>query len=467
MDDNVLKAEKESKFKMPDTYVIIFFLVVFAVILAYIVPAGSYKTLTNEAGKSIGVDPNSFTFTDNVHLSIADIFCSLYNGLKNGANTIFLVLIVGGVFQIILDTGAVDAIINVTINKLQSKAILIFPTLMLLMIFLGAVGIGINVALAFIPIGIALCKRFKLDPIVSVAMFYLSSNTGFSASPINPYTVLLAQDISSVQFMSGFGFRMIVCCIVSVISVIYVMSYCAKVMKDPVASIMDAYTDKEGEGGHTLHVTSRQLIIFISMILSFSYYTWGAVQYNWGLDLLSGVLVALGLFAGILGRLGANGIAKSFVEGCKSMVFSAMLVGFAGAISVVLTKGGVIHSIVHYICIPLLMLPKALAACGMYVANSLINIMIPSGSGQAYVVVPLMAPMADVLGFSRQVAISAFQYGDGFMNAVQPTTSLLMGCLGIAGIPYFKWLRFSLPLFAIYAMISCVALIIAVAIGWA
>jgi uncharacterized ion transporter superfamily protein YfcC len=184
------------------------------------------------------------------------------------------------------------------------------------------------------------------------------------------------------------------------------------------------------------------------------------------LDILSGWMIGLALFAGIVSRISANNMANYFVNGCKSMVFSAMLVGFAGAISVVLTAGGVIHSVVYYLCIPLVALPKGIAACGMFLVNAIFNILIPSGSGQCYVTVPLMAPMADVLGFSRQTAIAAFQYGDGYMNALQPTTSLLMGCLGIAGVPYAKWFKFSLPLYLILTVTSFIALIFMVAIGW-
>ncbi len=457
--------KKKRTFQVPDTYVIIFFLTIFAIVLTLVLPAGSYQMVTNEAGQSV-VDPNSFTFTPDVHLTVADVFCSLYNGLKNGANTIFLVLIIGGVFQIVLDTGTIEAVINVTVNKLQEKALLIFPFVMVLMSFLGALGVGINVALAFIPIGVALCKKFRLDPIVAVAMFYLSSNTGFSASPVNPFTVLLAQDLSGVQYMSGFGLRLFICCLITVMAIVYVMRYSQKIRKDPSASIMQVYQEEHTEKLN-LAVTGRQLVIFVAMAAAFAYYTWGAITYDWDLSILSGCLVALGLFAGIVGRMNADAIAKSFVAGCKSMVYSAVLVGFAGAISVVMTAGGVIHSIVYYLCIPLASLPAELAAVGMYVAETIIAIFIPSGSGQAYVTIPLMAPMADVLGFSRQIAILAFQFADGFTNAVPPTTSLLMGCLGVAGVPYQKWLRFSVPLFGAFAVVACVTLVAATMTGWA
>ena len=451
---------------MPDTYVIVFCLILLTILLSYMIPAGSYNKLVNGAGQSIGIDPASFHFIQTQSLSLKDIFCSLYMGLVNGAKTIFLVFIIGGVFQVIIHTGTLNAIINVLIKKLGRYEIVILPLVMFFLFLMGVIGIGLNVALVFIPIGIILCKKLRLDSIVVVAIFLLAANTGFSTSPLNPFTVLLAQDIAQVAYMSGFVLRTIFCIISFVFLTIYVMRYCAKIRKISAFSLVGIYSDAENDASDT-SVTPQHLIIALALIFAFSWYAWGSVKYNWGLDILSGIMVALGLFSATVAKMSPNDVSAQFVDGCKQMVFSAMLIGLAGAITVIMSEAKIIDTIVYYLCLPLIGIHNIFAGALMCLLNAIINVFIPSGSGQAYVTIPIMAPMADVLGFSKQVAISAFQYGDGFTNSVIPTSSLLLGCLGIAGVPFYDWLKFAFPLYLIMMTSSVIFIVFAILIGWA
>ncbi|MBR3211917.1 MAG: AbgT family transporter, partial [Firmicutes bacterium] len=158
-------------------------------------------------------------------------------------------------------------------------------------------------------------------------------------------------------------------------------------------------------------------------------------------------------------------VARTFVEGSKKMVYAALLIGLASCISIILTDGQIIHTIIHAITLSLTTLPKALAAVCMFLVNLVFNFFVSSASGQAAIVMPIMVPMADILNISRQVAVLAFQYGDGFSNSIIPTSGVLMAALGVAKVPFDKWVKFMWPLFLAWTIIGCIAIAIAVAIN--
>jgi len=159
-------------------------------------------------------------------------------------------------------------------------------------------------------------------------------------------------------------------------------------------------------------------------------------------------------------------MVASFIAGCKAMVFGAIIMGFAKAISIVLSDGQIIHSIIYYMSLPLKNLPSTISATLMFWINTVFNFFVPSGSGQAMIVMPLQAPLADVVGVSRQVAVSAYLYGDGLSNTIIPTSGVLMGALGVANIPWQKWLKFHLPLFGMWMIVATIAIIVGVLVGW-
>jgi uncharacterized ion transporter superfamily protein YfcC len=178
------------------------------------------------------------------------------------------------------------------------------------------------------------------------------------------------------------------------------------------------------------------------------------------------MMLAVALISGIVTRTHPDEMAKSFIKGAQRMVYGALVIGFAASITILLTQGDVIHSIIYYLTIPLTKVAPVFSALGMFVANLLFNLVVPSGSGQAMIVMPLMAPMADVVNVSRQIAVSAYQYGDGFSNIIIPTSGVLMAVLGVARVPYEKWLKFVMPLFLMWTGIGAVSIIIATIIGW-
>jgi uncharacterized ion transporter superfamily protein YfcC len=464
----VVEIEQKKKFKIPNTYTLIMLFVMVAVALTYIIPAGQYEMIKDATTGKTLIDPSSFHFVDRTPVGIMGFLLSITNGMNGAAGVIFLVFLVGGFFQVINDTGAIDAAINVSINKLEKKALLVIPFIMVVMSVLGALGIIVNAVIAFIPIGIALAKKLKLDPIAGVAIMYIGAYSGFTATPMGPFNTVLGQTIAGIPIMSGFGYRTFIWAIVFIVSLWYVVRYVKKVQSDIGNSVLDKIEWAESDGGSTGNnsFTFQHGLVLVALFAGFVLYAYGSFKLKWGLSYLSAIMLGVALISGLIARQNPDDMAVSFINGCKSMVYGALVIGFAKAITIVLTDGNIIHSIIYYMSIPLSKAGATLSGALMFYINLLFNFFVPSGSGQAMVVMPLMAPMADVVGVSRQIAVSAYQYGDGFSNTVIPTSGVLMASLGVAKVPYEKWLKFMLPLFGIWVAIGSVALIVGTLIGW-
>ncbi|SNS71180.1 Uncharacterized membrane protein YfcC, ion transporter superfamily [Anaerovirgula multivorans] len=460
---------KKKKFKVPNAYSLIMIFIIVAAIMTYILPAGEYSTYQDEVTGRNLVDPTSFQFVDRNPVGVGDFLLAIPNGMTNAAAMIFLVFLIGGFFQVINDTGAIDAAINILVNKLQDKAFLVIPIIMALMSVLGALGIIVNAVIAFIPIGIALAKKLKLDPIMGMAIMYIGAFTGTTTTPMGYYNTLLAQNIAGLTPLSGFGFRAIVWAIVFIVSVLYTLRYAKKVKSDINNSVLDEieWIGKSETAADVTDFNFKHAIVLTVLAAGFTIYSYGSFKLGWGTNHLSATMLAVALISGIITRMHPDDMSKSFIAGCKNMVYGALVIGFANSIIIVLTEGKIIHTVIHFMSMPLANVTPMISAVLMFYVNSIFNFFVPSGSGQAMIVMPLLAPMADVVNVSRQVAVSAFLYGDGFSNTIIPTSGVLMGALGVAKIPYEKWLKFMLPLLASWVLIGTIAIIFSVLIGWA
>ncbi len=457
--------DTKKRFKIPHTYALIFYFVIAAVILTYIIPAGSYDMVESAVTSKKVIDPTSFHSVEQSPVGLEGFLLSIPKGMKGGATVIFLVFLVGGFFQIVNDTGAIDGAIDLAIRKLGDKSILVIPITMLILAILGAMGIVVNAVIAFIPIGVALAKKLDADPLVGVAIMYIGSYAGFTSSPMGPYNTLIGQSIAGLPPLSGFTFRLIVTIIIFVVSVWYVLKYTKKVQADINNSTLDDIEWME-DTTDTKEFNIQQALVLLTVVAGFVIYAYGTYKLKWSLDYISAVMLMIAIISGIITRTSADDMAKSFLKGAQSMVYGALIIGVAKSITIVLTEGHVIHSIIYYMTIPLTKVGPVIAALGMFFANLLFNVVVPSGSGQAMIVMPLMSPMADIVGVSRQIAVSAYQYGDGFSNIIIPTSGVLMAILGLAKIPYEKWVKFIAPLFGMWVAIGSISIVIGVLIGW-
>ena len=453
--------------KIPHTLVLLFGMIVLAYVLTWIVPAGAFETVTNDHNREV-VLPGSYSELESVpHLPVWSIFTVIPRGLEAAQGIIFFIFLIGGALAVIRSTGVIDSILTRMLSQFgKQPAFLIFISM--LAVAVGASTIGMSEEfIPFTPVLILLCVGMGMDAIVAAAILVVGSGIGYGAASINPFTVLIAQDLAGVPLISGVTYRLILFVPFFLIGFWYIWRYASKIRKNPTASYLHGVEmghERPSEIDHTF--TMRHSVIVFLIVATLGLLVWGITQKGWYFVELGAAFMALAIITGMVGQQSLNSIAKTFTAGAAELTGTALLIGFARSIEMILSDAQVLHTIVNALAEPLSNVSGGIAASGMYVIQSVFNFFIPSGSGQAYVTIPIMAPISDLVGLSRQVAVLAYQMGDGFMNMIVPTGYVLMGILGMAQIPYDRWFRFVWPLIIQLTIAGCLALFIAVAIGY-
>jgi uncharacterized ion transporter superfamily protein YfcC len=454
------------RFRVPHTLVLLFAMIVAAVLLTYLLPAGSFERVPNEHGR-LQVVPGSYSTTPEAGaVSPLAVFTAVPRGLLAAAEIIFFVFIIGGAFALMRATGAIDAMLGAALRRLGHRPLLLVLGGMVVFV-IGSSTIGMaEEYLPFVPVLVVLALALGYDAVVGVAIMTLGYAIGYGIATINPFTVLIAQDVAGLPPASGMGFRLVLAAVFLPIGVHHVWRYATRVRQDPSRSLVADLAPPPMEQPHSAPaMTATHKLVLATVVLALGVLVWGLTARGWYLVEMSALFVALAVAIAAIGRLGPDRAARSFGEGAAELTLTALLIGFARAIQVVLEDGAIIDTIVHGLSVPLQTLGPSLAAVGMLVVQSLTNLFIPSGSGQAYVTMPIMAPLADVVGVSRQVSVLAYQFGDGFTNILVPTNPVIIGILAIAGVPYERWLRFVFPFMLKVWLAASVALVGAVWLG--
>ncbi|MFH1727541.1 MAG: TIGR00366 family protein [Pseudomonadota bacterium] len=458
------------KIKIPHTIALIFMFIAIVAALTWIIPAGQFDTMKNEAGRTIVVADSYHRIESNPQGIFAFLLAPI-KGMVAVAEIIAFVFLVGGVFAIIYKTGAVTTFITRITKKLGKNEILIIPILMLLFSMGGAVFGMCEETLPFIILLIPFCFALGYDSIVAVTIAWVGSGLGFSAAMINPFTVQVAQGIAELPPVSGWWYRTICWFVITTTGIIFTMLYARKIKKNPKASPVyesDLKLKKEHpefDQEETKMTTSHYLVL-ISFTLGMIMLVVGVMKWGWYIEEIAALFVAIGLVCGIVSRMGINKMAETFAEGAKDMVAAAIIIGFARAILVVASDGHIIDTILYYLSNLASGLPAIVSSWIMFIVQTFINFFVPSGSGQAALTIPIMAPLGDLIGVSRQVTVLAFQFGDGFTNMINPTHGVLLGCLLIAKIPWITWAKWILPLQLLLSLLAFIFLAIAVMIGF-
>lgn len=458
---------KKKWFKIPHTYGIIFTIIILATIATYVINAGQYDRVEVD-GRQVVID-NSYHQVASSPVSIFEMFTSIPLGMQAGAQIIFYIFLVGGAFGIIQATGAIESGVQSLVLKMQNRGILLIPISMIAFSILGFTTGMSEETIIFVPIGIAVARALGYDAIVGTAMVSTGASSGFIGGMMNPFTVGIAQGIAEIPIFSGFAFRTVVYLFVLTVAITYVMRYAIKIKNDPTKSIMygleQKYAGKADEFATFETFKLRHALVLLTLVAGIGVNMYGVFEWDWFLNQLAANFLIVGMIAGLIGGLGVNKTFDALVDGMKLVAYGALIVGFARAILVILESGVIIDTIVYGLVSAISHLPQTLAAVGMFFVQVLINFFIPSGSGQAATTMPIMVPVADLLGIERQVAVLAFQYGDAITNSIIPTSAALMGYLAIAGIPYEKWVKFIWKLILMWLTIAAVALVVAVMIG--
>lgn len=455
-------------FKVPHTLVLLLGMMLVAFLATWIVPQGFFDIAIAENGREM-VIPGTYTLSESRnYLTPWDFLTAIPRALAAAQDVIFFVFIVGGVLSIARATGTIDALIGRLLERFGHKPnLLIFMVVFCFAMASGAIGTA-GEYIPFVLILVALCKAMRLDAMTAVGMIVAGYGIGYGVSAFNPFTVLIAQQIAGVPVYSGLEWRLAIFVPFVLIGFHHVWSYGKKVLANPDASLTrDLVCPLSGTvQGDYPKLNGRHQLILLGFVASLVTAVWGIATKGWYLYELGGVFIAWGIFTTLVGHIGADVAANRFIDGVKDLASTAMLIGVARGIALILEDGQVLHSLVYGMSLPLSYLGAELAAVGMLVIQTILNLFIPSGSGQAYVTMPLMAPVGDLIGVTRQVAVLAYQFGDGFSNMIIPTNAVLMGIIGMAGVPYHLWFRFCLPLLLKLMLAAAVVLMLAVTFGY-
>jgi uncharacterized ion transporter superfamily protein YfcC len=485
------KAAVTSQLQVPHTYVIIFFLMIIASILSYIIPGGEYERVKkNYAGVGTRevVVPGSYRSVKSQPQNGWNMIGSVMKGLKHHAATdiVFFILLIGGAFGIVTETRAVEAALSRLVKLLQNREILVIPAVMLAFSFGGASFGMCEETIPFVAMVVPLALELGYDSITGAAMVYVGAMIGFAAAFLNPFTIGIAQGIAGIKPFSGMTYRLFIWVFLTAFSIIWVMRYAKKIKADPEKSLMyhedrkrlalefhknssdnqGITTDNQAGSQEKLQFTLGRKAVLLLIFGAFSFIVYGAKYWGWYIDEMVAVFLSVGILSGLVTRLKFNDMASSFSKGCSEIANAAIIVGFARAVLVILSEARVMDTILHSVSKLVSGLPPVISVQCMYLFQTLTNFFVPSGSGQAALTMPIMTPLADMVGITRQTAVLAYQFGDGFTNMIIPTSAVTIAVLGMARIPWGKWARWMLPLTICYFLIGSLLLVPPVLTGW-
>lgn len=515
------------KRKVPHTYVIVFFIILLAAALTWLIPPGKYieEEIVTDKGTTTAMQ---FYFKTDMPAAMQQqfrsepqtwqVFSALFKGFVKQSNIIIFILMIGGAFWIMNQSKAIDvgiyAFLRFTRKIGHNRLIraigvdnLVIVLVMLLFSAFGAIFGMSEETIAFTIIIIPLAISMGYDSIVGVCMVYVGAHLGFAGAVLNPFTIGIAQGLADIPLFSGIEYRIFSWIMINFVGLFFVLRYAAKIKKNPSKSSMyeeDTYwRDKESSENTVItyytpkiawlvygivllvllafsfanpettllignarfsfyvlpvstalfallgYVSLRRTVhYFILLLLAYTilFLIVGVMGYGWYVMEIATLFLVMGIASGLAINKSADEIAKLFLEGVSDILSAAIIVGLAGGIIVVLDEGGVIDSILYGLSKSMMNFGQVASVSVMYMIQTIINIVIPSGSAKAAITMPIMAPFSDLIGISRQATVMAFQFGDGFTNMITPTSGILIAVLGVARIPYQKWVKWVWPL---------------------
>lgn len=440
---------------IPHPLVLLLSCVFAAAVLTHLVRAGEFERRDDPATGRRAVIAGSFHPVPQNPVGPFAVLMALPQGMTEAAPVIFLVFLVGGAFSVVESTGAFNQGVTWLLGALGHRTNLIVPICCVTFAAAGAVEGMWEEIIPLVPVLLLLVRSAGYDPITAVAMSIGSTAVGIAFSPINPFSVGIAQKVAQLPLLSGLELRVVVLIAGLVIWTWWTMRHAKRTRTTPEAASPAA----------TVSLDWRRVVILLMVGATFVAYVVGALRFDWGFDELGALFFGMGVLAGLLAGLGIDGTARAFVEGFRSMAFAAALIGFARAIFVVLDKGKIVDTVINGMVTPLVDLPAVVFALGMTLVQAAISIAIPSTSGRAVLTMPILVPMSDLLGVSRQVTVLAYQFGAGVINHILPTDGTLMAVLALASVRFDRWFRFAAPACAMLLVLGLFAIAVAVVTG--
>ena len=454
------------KLRVPHPLVLLTAGVILAAAASYLLPAGEYERRDDEATGRVVVVAGTYHEVEPNPVNLFEAMVSLPRGMIDAAEIIFLVFLIGGAFTVVDATGALRRGVTSLTRALRGRDLLIIPVVAVPFAIGGVVQNLQEEIIPLIPVLLLLTRRLGFNAMVAVAMSAGAAFVGSAFSPINPFQVAIAQQLAELPLASGALFRIVFLLIALAFWIAMTMHYAHRTRDRGRIGRAGAGIEEPAEGGDGAEgVRVSDWGIFALVGAAFLLAVIGMLLWGWGFNELSAAFFIMGVIVGLLARLGVDGTTEAYLRGFREMTFAALLIGFARAIYVVLQDGRVVDTIVHGLFTPLEGLPVLASAFGMVAAQAAIHVPVPSVSGQAVLTMPVLVPLSDLLGMSRQVTVLAYQYGAGLCELLTPTNGALMAILASAKIRYEDWIRYVGPLYLGLVAIGMVAIWVALAMG--
>ena len=452
-----------------NAFVIVFAVIVGCWLLSFLISPGAFeRTVMN--GRTVVV-PNSFHSVPKIYLGPQALFQAIPNGLVSSASMMFLVMLVAGCIEVYKQTGTLDKAVAGVLAKSDTMGS--EKILCAIMFVFGCLGgfLGWNEQIVpFIPIVISLCLALGYDLMTGVACSAMVDMISFSFSPTSVYTVGISDEIAQLPMFSGFLFRLVLLIIANIIMAIYVLRYARGVKSGKRASLTADLDDSKFRVDYSdilkNPLNQRQSLSLVVFLVTFVASIVGVSTMGWSMNELSACFLFTAIAAGVINRIPAGKLVNVIIAGAKDGLAPALVIGLARGIQWILTASAIIDPIINSISKPLMAMPKYLTPIAVMIVIALFNGLITSGSAKAMALMPILIPLADLVGMTRQTMILAFQFGDGLTNSAWFTSGTLLIFLTIAGIPLKKWWKFVTPLLLILSVVCVVALLVATKINY-
>lgn len=478
------KAPRKKLLKsLPHALVIIMAIIIVVTALTWIIPGGVYlmqdangvwqgtEGFDESTGQKVYNQAAFFNMGKTLKIDPWAMFTYIVDGFGSAQNIIFLILCAYATLYLLQKTGALDAAIASCarlVGKRPKAAPIIIAVVMFIFAFWATTGtMSYEEIVAFLPVFVALSLALGYDPMVGAAMSVCAVGFGFSVGVWNPFTTGTAQSIAGIEMFSGSGYRLIVLIVSTIVLIVYTLIYAARIKKNPAKSItadMDFSESRMDETRLNTKFDTKKILSLVALAAMIGVMAWGLATQGWYVEEITALFIILAIVLGIVNLWSPSKVAKIWVEGLSKAVLPAIACGFARSMLFIMAYGCIQDPIIYWAANALSTLGLYGASVGMLIFQTLLNFLIPSGSSQALVTMPLMAPIAEVIGMSKQVAVLAFQFGDGFSNLLWPTAGALIVSI-MAGVPISRYYKWFLPLFAITLVIMIAFLWIAIAIG--
>lgn len=458
------------KSKNINPYALLFIVIIIAGLLSFIITPGAYERILVN-GKTV-INPNSYHYVTRTPVSFLDFFKAIPYGLIGSANIVFLILIVGGVVEVLNKSGAlgmgISMLVKIT-NKKKDSNILILVFMIFFSILGGFLG-WIEAAIPFVPIVIPIIISLGYDTMTAAAVVILGLFVSFATGPTNMYTVGVSHQIAELNLFSGLEYRTFIFIIFVTTAILYTLRYANKVKKNPELSltkdvdVSDLKMDFEELNKQEMNFAQK--LSLITLVITFIIIVYGMLKLKWNINDMTAAFLAYGILLGFINKMGVDTTVNNMIQGMKNSISGALIVGIARGVQWILDAGGAVDPIIHQLSTMIQGWPPIASAIGIFIIVSLLNGLVPSGSGKAMALMPLVIPLADLVGLTRQTAILAYQFGDGITNMTWFTYGTLLMLLSWSRVPLKKWYKFLMPLIFLLTIIAFISLTIAVKINY-